>query len=132
MSTGPQRYSQTLQGISGHCQTASTVSVEFDPETEMIVWTWVLQARGVPDCVVLVENLDDAFQEYRVARTLCNMQRGNVPVRVCNPHPFFIEIPQRCPVATVSQVDPQYVRTGADVVQQAFGPTEVETHIKLS
>ncbi|KAF3843736.1 hypothetical protein F7725_002585 [Dissostichus mawsoni] len=100
------------------------------PETEMIIWTQVPQAVGTPDCCVMVENLQNDDQEWRVARTLSWVRSGRVPIRVCNPHPFSIEIPQRRALAAVSQVDPQAVKTEEELVLTHAGPSAVEVEVR--
>ncbi|XP_071061766.1 uncharacterized protein [Pseudochaenichthys georgianus] len=96
----------------------------------MIIWTQVPQAVGTPDCCVMVENLQNDDQEWRVARTLSWVRSGRVPIRVCNPHPFSIEIPQRRALATVSQVDPQAVKTEEELVLTHTGPSAVEVEVR--
>nr|XP_033965461.1 uncharacterized protein LOC117466361 [Pseudochaenichthys georgianus] len=96
----------------------------------MIIWTQVPQAVGTPDCCVMVENLQNDDQDWRVARTLSWVRSGRVPIRVCNPHPFSIEIPQRRALATVSQVDPQAVKTEEELVLTHTGPSAVEVEVR--
>lgn len=69
--------SQKFQGIA---KLPRQVAVQLAPETEMIVWVNVPEAAGVPDCKVMVEDMGDSKQEYRVARTLCHLQNGKIPV----------------------------------------------------
>ncbi|KAK1906831.1 MAM domain containing glycosylphosphatidylinositol anchor protein 1 [Dissostichus eleginoides] len=80
----------------------STVLVP--PETEMIIWTQVPQAVGTPDCCVMVENLQNDDQEWRVARTLSWVRSGRVPIRV----------------------DLQAVKTEEELVLTHTGPPAVE------
>ncbi|KAJ7985934.1 hypothetical protein DPEC_G00345610 [Dallia pectoralis] len=96
----------------------------------MVVWAQVPRASGIPDCHVIVEDLGDSAQGYRVARTLCHLKGGKVPVRLCNPHPFAIDLPQRAALATVSQVDPAATQTGVHVSLQTIGPCEVEVDVR--
>ncbi|KAJ8006752.1 hypothetical protein DPEC_G00110480 [Dallia pectoralis] len=101
------------------CGTASLArqsTVRLPPETEMVVWR--------------LEDLGDSAQGYRGARTLCHLKGGKVPVRLCNPHPFAIDLPQRAALATVSQVDPAATQTGVQVSLQTIGPGEVEVDVR--
>nr|XP_033950046.1 uncharacterized protein LOC117454885 [Pseudochaenichthys georgianus] len=116
-----------LQGVA---KLPRQSAVLVPPETEMIIWTQVPQAVGTPDCCVMVENLQNDDQEWRVARTLSWVRSGRVPIRVCNPHPFSIEIPQRRALATVSQVDPQAVKTEEELVLTHTGPSAVEVEVR--
>lgn len=104
--------------------------VVIPPETEMMVWAQVPQAVGRPDCCIMVENLQSDDQEWRVARTLSWVRGGRVPVRVCNPHPFSLELPQRRAIAAVSQVDSRDVRTEEELVLTPSGPSAVEVEVR--
>ncbi|KAJ7994626.1 hypothetical protein DPEC_G00251430 [Dallia pectoralis] len=116
--------------FSGTARLARQSIVRLPPETEMVVWAQVPRASGIPDCHVIVEDLGDSAQGYRVARTLCHLKGGKVPVRLCNPHPFAIDLPQRAALATVSQVDPAATQTGVHVSLQTIGPCEVEVDVR--
>lgn len=54
---------------------------------------------------------------------------GKVPVRLGNPHPSQIELPQRKALAAVSQGEPQEVQPPARLELRATGPQEVEVHV---
>ena len=73
------------------------------PEMEVMLWTKVPQGSGHPDCLVMVEDLDDGDREWRVARTLGWLRQGHVAVRLCNPNPFPVQLPLGRPLAAVSQ-----------------------------
>lgn len=100
------------------------------PEAEMVVWTCVPQGAGRADCWVLVEDLDDWSREWRVARTLTWMRQGRVALRLCNPNPFPVQIPQAIPLAAVGQVDAADVRDQAELVFTHPEPTVVEVAVQ--
>ncbi|KAJ8002226.1 hypothetical protein DPEC_G00177700 [Dallia pectoralis] len=59
------------------CDTARLArqsTVRLPPETEMVVWAQVPRASGIPECYVIVVDLGDSAQGYRVARTLCHLK----------------------------------------------------------
>lgn len=116
-----------LQGVA---KLPRQTPVVLPPATEMLVWTQVPQAVGVADCCVMVENLQNEDQEWRVARTLSWVRGGKVLIRVCNPHPFSIELPQRRALAGISQVDPQAVQTQEQLVVTPAGPSTVEVEVR--
>lgn len=65
---------------------------------------------------VLVEDLSedlDGDREWRVAMTISYVHGGKVQVRLCNPHPFGITLPQRQALAAVSQIESQEVQATA-------------------
>lgn len=117
-------------GLQGVAKLPRQAAILIPPETEMMVWTQVPQAVGRQDCCVMVENLPNDDQEWRVARTLSWVRSGRVPLRVCNPHPFSVELPQRRALATVSQVDPSDVQTEEELVLISSGPSTVEVGVR--
>lgn len=106
------------------------------PQTEMIVWTQVTGQTANLSCDVLIEPLPDDDSEWRVGRTLATMAEGKVPCRICTPNPYPVEVPQRKPVAQVSEVGEVDIRKelvlnsiAADTVEvsvQWLGSTETE------
>lgn len=98
--------------------------------TEMIVWAQVPQAAGQPDCPVLIEDLESQGQEWRVARSVSWTQKGMVPMRVCNPNPFPLELRQRCPLASVTQINPQDIQGQSRLVLRKAGPQVIEVDVQ--
>ena len=116
-----------LQGVA-RLQRQSPVRLP--PTTETIIWAQVPQAAGLQDCLVLVEDLEDHGHEWRVARSLSWTRGGRVPLRICNPNPFPLELPQRRPLATVTQVDPRDVQGRSKLVLRNTGPQIVEVDVQ--
>ena len=52
----------------------------------MLVWTYVPEGPGVPDCHIVIEGVDGSEIKWLVARTVGWMHGGKVLVRLCNPH----------------------------------------------
>ncbi|XDV15645.1 hypothetical protein PO909_015682 [Leuciscus waleckii] len=103
--------------------------VVLPPGSEMIVWAHVPQATNQPNCAVLVEDLGHHGQEWCVARSLSWVQGGKVPLRVCNPNPFPLELPQRRPLASVTQIDPRDVKGRSRLVLRNIEPQLVEVDV---
>lgn len=74
------------------------------PKMAMIMWP------HVPPTMCSAET---PVREWRVARTISYVHGGKVPVRLCNPHPFGITLPQRQALAAVSQIESQEVQATA-------------------
>lgn len=104
--------------------------VVLPPETEMVVWTRVPQGTGQTDCWVMVEDLDDWSREWRVARTLTWMRKGRVALRLCNPNPFPVQLPQGTPLAAVAQVEAEDVRSQTELVFTHPEPAVVEVAVR--
>lgn len=79
-----------LQGVANLQRQPPVV---LPPGTEIIIWAHVPQATNQPNCPVLVEDLDDHGREWCVARSLSWVQGGKVPLHVCDPNPFPLELP---------------------------------------
>ncbi|KAJ8412730.1 hypothetical protein AAFF_G00116810 [Aldrovandia affinis] len=47
--------------------------------------------------------MPDYEGELRVSRTLATVQQGQIPLRVYNPNPYLIEVPESFPLAKVMQ-----------------------------
>lgn len=107
--------------------------VSVPPESELIVWACVPPTMCTAETTVLVEDLSgnlDGGREWRVARTISHVRGGKVPVRLYNPYPFPITLPQRQALATVSQIEPQEVQALTQLELQFTGPQEVEVGIR--
>ncbi|KAL2097873.1 hypothetical protein ACEWY4_007080 [Coilia grayii] len=104
--------------------------VQLPPATETIVWAQVPQAVGLPDTLLLVEDMEGHGHEWRVARSICWSHDGKVPLRVCNPYPFPLSLPQRQPLATVTQLDPKEVQGRSRLVLRSTGPQVIEVDVQ--
>ncbi|KAL7846619.1 hypothetical protein SRHO_G00215990 [Serrasalmus rhombeus] len=79
--------------------------VVLPPEKEVMLWTQISQGKGLADCLVIVEDLDNGDHEWWVARTL-----------VYNPNPFPVQLPQGHPLAAVVQVAANDVQRQSELV----------------
>ncbi|XP_041961507.1 uncharacterized protein LOC121719796 [Alosa sapidissima] len=122
--------SVTCMELQGVARLPQQPPVVIPPSTEMMVWAQVPQAAGQPDCPVLIEDLENYGQEWRVARSVSWTQGGKVPLRICNPNPFPLELPQRRPLASVSQIDQQDILTQSRLVLRNAGPHVIEVDIR--
>ena len=104
-------------------------AVTLDPQSETLVWAQVQQAAGGPDRQVMVEDYQDNGHEWLVARAVLQMRAGRVPLRVCNPQPYSVELPPRRPLAKVTCVDPQDIQAQSELVLRRTGDDEVEVDV---
>ena len=101
-------------------------------ESEMVVWATVPQALA-GQSQLMVEDLSESGDEgrgWRVARALCRAQGGKVPLRICNPNPSPVLLPQRRALATVSSVDSQSVRGRNRLVLTSTDPQVIEVDVR--
>ncbi|KAK1882365.1 Ribosome-releasing factor 2 mitochondrial [Dissostichus eleginoides] len=93
--------------------------------SEMVLWAHIPENIGKMHYTALVEGLDTE-NEWKVAHAVVEIKGNKLPIRLCNPHPYPIEIPQRQPLAKVSQISPEQIDTNDLVLQvQADGEMEV-------
>ncbi|KAL2087264.1 hypothetical protein ACEWY4_018323 [Coilia grayii] len=104
--------------------------VVLPPEMEVMLWTQVPQGKDLADCLVTVEDLDNGDNEWRVARTLSWLHQGKLAIRLCNPNPFPVQLPQGRPLATVVQVATDEVRGQSELVLTSPEPAVVEVAVQ--
>lgn len=99
-------------------------------ESEMVVWAQLQE--GAPNTVhnALIEPLEEQAGEWYVARSLVVVSGGKLPMRMCNPNPYPVEVPLRRPLAKVTQIDECDVQTGRDLVVQPDSSGAVEVAIR--
>uniref|UniRef100_A0A9J7ZJ87 Gypsy retrotransposon integrase-like protein 1 n=1 Tax=Cyprinus carpio carpio TaxID=630221 RepID=A0A9J7ZJ87_CYPCA len=100
------------------------------PESEMVVWAQLQE--GAPKVVhnALIEPLEDQDGEWYVARSLVVVSGGKLPMRLCNPNPYPVEVPLRRPLAKVTQTDTCDVHMGRELVVQSDSSGAVEVAIR--
>ena len=145
-STIPQRAGQAWEKAFQVCRRVQAVSpmTEFQstarlhspepillpPETEMMLWASVPQATGHSNCCVVVEDLGGETRDWRVGRAVVQMKAGKVPLRICNPHPYPVELPSRKSLAQVTQVSPADVQDQKQLVLRPKGGSEIEVDVR--
>lgn len=72
-------------------------------ESEMMLWAHIPEDPGKTHYTALVEGVDTET-EWQVAHAVVDVKNHRIPIRVCNPHPYPIEIPQRQPLAKVCRI----------------------------
>lgn len=122
--------STTRVELQGVARLQRQPPVMLPPSTETIIWAQVPQAAGLADCPVLLEDLDGYGRKWRVARSLAWTRGGRVPLRICNPNPFPLELPQRCPLATVTQIDQHEIRGRTTLTLRSAGPQAIEVDVQ--
>lgn len=120
----------TTAELQGVARLQRQPPVMLPPSTETIIWAQVPQAVGLADCPVLLEDVDGYGREWRVARSLAWTCKGRVPLLICNPNPFPLELPQRCPLATVTQINQHEIRGKTTLTLHSTGPHAIEVNVQ--
>uniref|UniRef100_A0AAV2MPD0 ribonuclease H n=1 Tax=Knipowitschia caucasica TaxID=637954 RepID=A0AAV2MPD0_KNICA len=103
--------------------------ITIPPLSEMVLW---LQVSGNPadQSNVFVEPLPNSDSEWCVGRTLTRLNSGRVPCRVCNPNPYPVEVPQRQPLAQVSEVAASDIKGEQELVLDSVAPDIIEVTVR--
>ncbi|KAK1897082.1 DNA ligase 2 [Dissostichus eleginoides] len=89
----------------------------------MILWTQVSEGAANQACNVVVDT------EWRVGRTLATLKDGRVPVRICNPNPYPVEVPQRQPLGQVTEVAATDIQGEQELVLNSVAPDVIEVAV---
>lgn len=96
----------------------------------MLVWTQVSEGAPKQACNVIVEPLPDSDSEWCVGRTLAVLHDGRVPLRLCNPNPYPVEVPQRQPLAQVTEVAMIDIQGEQELVLNSVAADVVEVEVR--
>ncbi|KAF3836716.1 hypothetical protein F7725_004180 [Dissostichus mawsoni] len=126
-----QKVSQTdsSDGPVGVARLTRQESVVVPPNSEMVLWTQLYGAETKSDFCALVEG-PERDDEWQVARTVAWVVKGRLPIRVCNPNPYPVTMPQRRPLANVFQVEPSQIRGEKDLLLKTSDPGVVEVDVQ--
>ncbi|XP_062374615.1 uncharacterized protein LOC134062574 isoform X2 [Sardina pilchardus] len=116
--------------LQGTARLQPSEAILLPPQTEMVVWASVPQATGQLTCCVVVEDLGGEEREWRIGRSVVQLKAGKLPLLVCNPHPYPVELPHRKPIALVTQIDPNDVQGQKQLVLRPVGGCEVEVDVR--
>lgn len=86
----------------------------------MVVWTQVSEGATNQSCSVIVE--------WCVGRTLATLNAGQVPCWLCNPYP--VEVPQRQPLAQVTEVTMADIQGEQELVLSSVALDVVEVEVR--
>uniref|UniRef100_A0AAV2JK74 Uncharacterized protein n=1 Tax=Knipowitschia caucasica TaxID=637954 RepID=A0AAV2JK74_KNICA len=93
--------------VEGVAKLSRQPPVIIPPHTEMVLWL-----------------------QWRIGRTLAILKKGKVPCRLCNPNPYPVEVPQRQPLAKVTEVDSTDVQEEQQLVLNSVGPDVIEVAVR--
>uniref|UniRef100_A0AAV2L8I8 Reverse transcriptase/retrotransposon-derived protein RNase H-like domain-containing protein n=1 Tax=Knipowitschia caucasica TaxID=637954 RepID=A0AAV2L8I8_KNICA len=83
----------TEDGSMGFVRLATKNNISVPPNSEIVVWGRTRMGRGGTDFCALIEPVPGAnIGGVGVARTLVEVRKGRVPVRICNPHPYSVSV----------------------------------------
>lgn len=57
------------------------------------------------------------------------MKEGHLPVRLCNPNPFSVEVPQHRPLVGVTPLVPESIGGRKELMLTSVCPEEVEVAV---
>lgn len=96
----------------------------------MLVWTQVSEGTPKQACNVIIGPLPDSDPEWCVGHTLAVLQDGRVPLRLCNPNPYPVEVPQRQPLAQVTEVAMTDFQGEQELVLSSVAADVVEVEVR--
>lgn len=104
--------------------------VRLAPQTETAVWAHVPEAPKVHRGSVLLEDCYHGAQEWCVGRAVTQVQDGRVLLRVCNPHPYPVDLPPRRPLARVLRLTQDEIQVPNQLVLRREDDTVVEVDVR--
>ncbi|XP_035984487.1 uncharacterized protein LOC118558123 [Fundulus heteroclitus] len=111
-----QRISATrMEGDSLGCvRPACRQGIQVPPNCEIMIWGRASQKMRSRNGPVLVEAIRGSGQ-WGAARTLSVVDRGRLPVRVCNPHPYPLQIGPYEKLGRLYQVEETEIQGAGDL-----------------
>ncbi|XP_014835348.1 PREDICTED: uncharacterized protein LOC106913120 [Poecilia mexicana] len=111
-----QRISTTKTGGDSpeYVRPACRRGIQVPPNCETMIWGRTSQKMRSKDGLVLVEAISGS-EQWGVARTLSVVDRGRLPVRVCNPHPYPIKIGPYEKLGRLYQVEETEIQGAGDL-----------------
>ena len=96
--------------FQGHVRLPKSETIVVPAESELLVWGRTSEDSSSSGRTLLVEPLPQHDAEWRVGRALVTTRGGYVPIRLCNPHPYVVEISPRTVLAELHGVSAEDVQ----------------------
>ncbi|XP_063075849.1 uncharacterized protein LOC134465891 isoform X1 [Engraulis encrasicolus] len=104
--------------------------VRLAPQTETAIWAHVPEAPKTSQGSVLLEDCYQGAQEWCVGRAVTQVQDGRVLLRVCNPHPYHVDLPPRRPLARVLRLTQEEIQVPNQLVLRQEDDSVVEVDVR--
>ena len=116
--------------FQGQVRLLKSDTIVVPAESEILVWGRTSECSPSTGRTLLVEPLPQHDVDWRVGRALVTTRGGYVPVRLCNPHPYVLQIAPKTVLAELHEVSAEDVQAQR-VLQlqgQDAGAVEVTIH----
>lgn len=116
--------------FQGQVRLLKSETIAVPAESEILVWGRTSEGSPSSGRTLLVEPLPQHEVDWRVGRALVTTRGGYVPVRLCNPHPYVLQIAPKTVLAELHEVSAEDVQAQRVLQLQGkdAGAVEVTIH----